>query len=90
MEEYSVNLGGETRVLEEVGGDRSGEVGGSVWVYGREVDVVDGGNAVRACAVGRVGAGEVPAAGGGTMDKSDGKVKLVMEVSIDPRREDSS
>ena len=90
MEEYSVNLGGDARVLDEVGGDRSGEVGGSAWVYGREWDDVVGSNAVRTCAVGRVGAGEVPATGLGTMDKSDGNVKLVMDVSIEPKREDKS
>ena len=74
IEECSVSLGGETRVLDEEGGDQSGEVGGRVCVYGREVDAVGVGNAVRTCVVGRVGAGEWPATGCCTMDKSEGNV----------------
>ena len=90
MEEYSVSLGDDARVIEEEGEDLCGEVGGSVWAYGREWDDVVDGNAVRTCAAGRVKTGEVPAAVLGTMDKSEGNVKLVMEVSIEPRREDKS
>ena len=90
IEEESGNFGGDAWVLDVVGGDRSGEVGGSVGICGTGCVVVMFGNAVRTLECDRGGTGEVPVTLLGTMDKSEGKLIVVMEVCIEPRRDGMS